>query len=457
MAWALLESQRRDRKLVRPMDWLAVHMANIGKCMIGSRKEGSARAPHQKNPYQGEIHVARSSTSKMALVISVMTMSAVMILLVFGTYTRREKVEGSLVPEGGVAFIVARSSGAVERLLVNEGDRVKAGDPLAIITTDIKSEGVGYAGEAISSLVSEQISKAESRKISMALAANAKKEELISIERNIKEQIAGIEGLMNIKQEVLSKKDEELQANERLLSKGYVTPKRIDQLKIEILELESSRRQLKQRVLEFHGDLAKNKSAISQLSYQLSLDETSLDSQILELKKSQAQSKASSTVVLTALNDSIVSSVLIRPGQAVTIRQSLIALVPIEGVLEAELRIPNKSVGFLKLGQRFLIQYEAYPYQKFGLGVGHISAIAQNTTPSAEVSKPETSRESPDGYYKARARIDSQAIKVYESSVPLRPGMKFSADILLEKRSLLEWLLEPLYAWRMRSQIMGED
>jgi membrane fusion protein len=33
----------------------------------------------------------------------------------------------------------------------------------------------------------------------------------------------------------------------------------------------------------------------------------------------------------------------------------------------------------------------------------------------------------------------------YGKSQPLMPGMALSADILMERRTLLEWVFEPLY------------
>ena len=46
--------------------------------------------------------------------------------------------------------------------------------------------------------------------------------------------------------------------------------------------------------------------------------------------------------------------------------------------------------------------------------------------------------------YKVNAKLNTQTILAYGKRIPLQAGMKLNADILVDKRSLIEWLLEPL-------------
>jgi membrane fusion protein len=52
--------------------------------------------------------------------------------------------------------------------------------------------------------------------------------------------------------------------------------------------------------------------------------------------------------------------------------------------------------------------------------------------------------------YRITATLDNQTVDAYGQQVALRPGMLLSADIQLDKRSLLEWLLAPLYSLKGR-------
>ena len=52
--------------------------------------------------------------------------------------------------------------------------------------------------------------------------------------------------------------------------------------------------------------------------------------------------------------------------------------------------------------------------------------------------------------YRIVVRLARQDVDAFGQSVPLQPDMTVKADIVLEERSILEWLLEPLFSARGR-------
>ena len=52
--------------------------------------------------------------------------------------------------------------------------------------------------------------------------------------------------------------------------------------------------------------------------------------------------------------------------------------------------------------------------------------------------------------YRITAALDKQSVEAMGQQIPLRSGMLVNADILLEKRSLLEWIFEPVLQLRGR-------
>src|SRR5690606_41930840 len=68
------------------------------------------------------------------LAVSVTTAAvAIGIFLAMGEYTRRSRVQGQLVPDLGVATVVALGPGIVDRILPREGERVLARAPLELV------------------------------------------------------------------------------------------------------------------------------------------------------------------------------------------------------------------------------------------------------------------------------------------------------------------------------------
>ena len=50
--------------------------------------------------------------------------------------------------------------------------------------------------------------------------------------------------------------------------------------------------------------------------------------------------------------------------------------------------------------------------------------------------------------YRIVVQLDRQTVSAYGAEHALLPGMALEADILLERRRLVEWVFEPLYALR---------
>jgi membrane fusion protein len=55
--------------------------------------------------------------------------------------------------------------------------------------------------------------------------------------------------------------------------------------------------------------------------------------------------------------------------------------------------------------------------------------------------------------YQVQVRLNQQFIEAYGEQLPLQAGMLLNADIVLEQRSVLSWLLEPLVSLKGRFQI----
>ncbi|MCY1558531.1 hypothetical protein D9M68_954740 [compost metagenome] len=49
-------------------------------------------------------------------------------------------------------------------------------------------------------------------------------------------------------------------------------------------------------------------------------------------------------------------------------------------------------------------------------------------------------------FYRVTVALAAQAVTAYGKPEPLKPGMLLEADILGEKRRLIEWVFEPLYS-----------
>jgi membrane fusion protein len=131
--------------------------------------------------------------------------------------------------------------------------------------------------------------------------------------------------------------------------------------------------------------------------------------------------------------DLVVGVIDASPGQEVTVGQALIELIPAQGHLEAQLRIAPTAIGFIKSGQWVRLHYDAFPAHKFGHAQGKIVSVSLMT--------------GADGFYRAQVALERDYVQAFGQRIALRPGMSFTGEIVIEQRSLFEWLFEPLYAF----------
>jgi membrane fusion protein len=102
------------------------------------------------------------------------------------------------------------------------------------------------------------------------------------------------------------------------------------------------------------------------------------------------------------------------------------------------------------------LRYSAYPYQKFGQYAGTVMDVGRSPllpaelpyplAPRAEATSNMTGASSTEPLFRIRVALQEQSAIAYGVRQPLQSGMQLEAAILLDTRTIFEWLLEPLYA-----------
>jgi membrane fusion protein len=166
-----------------------------------------------------------------------------------------------------------------------------------------------------------------------------------------------------------------------------------------------------------------------------------VERQISELKQGMSQVEAQRETVIRAPMAGVVTNVAVNRGQSVAADTPLVTVLPKGSGMHVELLVPTRAIGFLKPGQEVVLRYEAFPYERFGQYHGVITEIGRNVWTSGERVGPLQAREP---VYRVDVALESQTVAALGQELPLRPGMLVNADLLLEKRSILEWIFEPV-------------
>lgn len=159
--------------------------------------------------------------------------------------------------------------------------------------------------------------------------------------------------------------------------------------------------------------------------------------ELLQFKENQTQH-------ITASSDGTVTNIFYRRGQKVQPSRPLLQIIPSQVNLIVRLYIPSREVGFLKKNQKINLKYDAYPSQRFGFYEATIKEINQTILTDEKEDKPIHIGEP---YYRIKAELNNPYVLAYGKKIQLNHGMTLTAIITGEKKSIWQWVLDPIYSY----------
>jgi adhesin transport system membrane fusion protein len=125
---------------------------------------------------------------------------------------------------------------------------------------------------------------------------------------------------------------------------------------------------------------------------------------------------------------------VVRPGE------EILQIIPLDEELFVEARVKPEDIAGVRRGQAATIKLSAYDYTIFGTLKGEVKLI------SADTFKDERARD-PDGdpHYKVTLAVDTAHLTPRQAELEIRPGMQASVELHTGSKTVLQYLLKPLY------------
>jgi membrane fusion protein len=174
-----------------------------------------------------------------------------------------------------------------------------------------------------------------------------------------------------------------------------------------------------------------------------------LERSISEIEGELSEHEVRRRAVVRAPAEGTVSAILDKDGITVQPNTALATLVPAPATLQARLYAPSRTLGLVKTGQKVVVRYQAYPSEKFGQQQGVVAQVSGVALSPEEYSL-RTDRNVEEPMYEIIVTLPEQTIMLNGQPHALQAGMAVDADILLERRRLIDWLLEPIFNFRRR-------
>jgi len=422
----------------------------------------------------------------------------VLIWAAFGHLDIVASATGKIVPSGRVKLIQPFETGVVRAIDVRDGQSVKAGDVLIELDPTMTAAEEEHIR---SDFVAAQLDVARLR---AALSDNADPQtvfqppagasaDLVAMQRQFlaketeeyRAQLATLDRQRAEKQaesDTVAATISKLEATEPLIQQRYDILKTLADkgLGSKLTYLEVA-----QTLTENQKELGVQKSRLDEANAALAAIIEQRDQEAAEFRRklfgelAEAERKAAGLSGdlakaeqrtklqrLTAPVDGVVQQLSIHTvGGVVTPAQQLAVVVPSDAVLEVEAMIPNRDVGFVRVGQDAEIKVDTFNFTRYGLLHGEVSSVSQDAIVRDDPSNnerdkalgAESTSSEPIGQelsYAARVSLDRTKMQVDDRLANLSSGMAVTVEIKTGSRSVLSYLLSPLM--RYKHDVMRE-
>ena len=408
----------------------------------------------QRQKFHGAIVLTRSPWQTGVTVFFVLLVLALVAFACTQGFARKETVSGVLAPAGGVLRLVAPQAGVVVATPAPQGVHVAAGQAVVRLSTE-QSSASGPTQEAVArtltlrrgSLADElQQQDQQVRQQALALAAR-----LAAVESGLAQQereIALQRERVQLVREVAGRYPD-------LVRSGAVSPVEAAEKQTELLDQQSRLSELERAHGAAQAELATLRADRAALPLQAGRESSRMQREVQALAQAQAENESHRGTQVLAPEAGEVATLLAAPGQSVAAGQTLATLLPAGATLEAELWVPTRSAGFVHPGTPVWLRVDAFPYARYGQLPAHVRAVSQSAVTLGDLGDPANGAMTPQqNVFRVLVSLDADASADAALSwrQSLKAGMHVQASLVAERRTLVQWALEPLTALRVAAK-----
>lgn len=403
--------------------------------------------PNQQSLYGDVVLAAPVPMWWLTALVSVIALGAAMLVL-FGGYARKETVSGWLAPSAGLARIAAPAGATVEAVHVANGQFVAKGAPLVTLSMDRSRVAGPPVSETLLTSLGEERDALLSRLGSLPERAAADKAQLAAKRSGLEAELVHIRAQAELQDDRIRIALQQAEQTRTLVDRGFGSRLELQRREADVLVQRQSLQSLEQRAGGLISEIAQVRAEGESVTLDRGEEAADLRQQLAALEQRRASTEIGGRYVLSAPVAGRVGSILAQVGETSTGERALMTILPGDGVLEARLFAPTRAAGFLRRGQEVRLLYDSFPYQRFGAHRGVVTEVSRTILRPQDLELASPGQES---VYQVTVAIDGQSVEAYGETFPLQPGMSLKADIILDRRRIWEWMLDPFFSAARRN------
>lgn len=339
------------------------------------------------------------------------------------------RAQGQVIPSARTQIIQAADGGVLSHILIHEGQRVVAGERLAVLESDRSNAGYEESRAKVAAIAAA-LERAQAEAAGRAPKFKEKLKgfpEFVAVQQALyKQRKQSLQEELSTLRDSLDMAQEELRMNESLLKTG-------DTSRLEVMRS-------KRQVVELQGRInAVNNKYLQEVRLEITKLEEELASSRYKLEERQSvlgHTELTSPVagVVKYLKINTIGGVL-RAGD------ELMQISPTEGGMVIEIKVNPVDIGQLSPNLPATIKPDAFDYSTYGTLQGVLSYVSADTLTEQDGSSQTIT------YYRGQVQVDTDKSKANPklANVPLKPGMTATVDIRTDSRSVLQYLAKPVF------------
>ncbi|MEX1843604.1 HlyD family secretion protein [Enterobacter cloacae] len=375
---------------------------------------------------------------------------SVVLFLCFGSYTKRETASGTLQPRDGIVSITPTVSGVVTEVQVKEGEAIRADAPLLTLSSEVTT-AMGQTRERVAEQLILQRSKLEADLNGLALLEQETQQGLKQRQQMLQQQLNFASAMRSSRQRQAELARRQLDKVQQMQERGYATRQQLAEQENQLLDAQARLQDVERQRIELRQQIEQTQQQLREAPINSKNQRNDLERKLADIEQSMAENESRRRVIIRAPHDGIVGPLLIKTGQVVNPGQSVLSILPQHSPLQAVIMVSSRAIGFIEPGQKVVLRYTAYPYQKFGQQYGRVRDVSRTSLSPQEVAQLTGKPNVQEQFFRVTVTLEKQQIMAYGKPEALRPGSALEADFLIDKRQLIEWVLEPLYALGRRA------
>ena len=401
----------------------------------------------QREKLLGEVSLARPVPLWVFTLLALAAAAALIAFALWGEYTRRERVDGYLALTAGSARILAPETGQISELLVKEGDEVAELAPIARLSLERGTTSGAVSSELVQRELSQRINNLEAEKLGARRLAEQQVDQLRRRIADLTNETIQIDSEIKLQATRVASARQEFQRTQELVAQKFTSEAALTDKRNDVLDQETKLAALRRTRLTLERELGTARAELPTIETKTLTQIEVLARQQSELKQNRVQEDAKRENVIRAPIAGIVTNIAVARGETIAENALLATVLPKGSGLQAQLLVPTRAIGFVRPGNEVVLRYDAFPFQRFGQYRGTVEAVSRTVWSQGEKVGSMSAREA---VYRIDVKLDKQSVSANGQEFALRPGMLVNADLLLEKRTVFEWVFEPVLEFRAR-------